>query len=132
MGRYHQSHFIGKETELSILEPCCGLSKDSNPEVSDSKAPILNYYFELASNSEDNEMITMACVGMKKKYIFLDISLLNLRILVHNFFLTFFLYHGFFGFEDTEATRGRVIKGLEKEFGVRFRSVAQLAEDKRK
>lgn len=74
----------------------------------------------------------MACVGMKKKYIFLDISLLNLRVLVHNFFLTFSLYHGFFGFEDTEATRGRVIKGLEKEFGVRFRSVAQLAEDKRK
>lgn len=111
--------------------------QDSNPEIFDSKALILNRYLELASNTDEGtDMITCLMCARKKKEAFPNVFPLNPRVLV---LFTQFLHGCLFmmvllAFEDREAARGWAEpKDRGKTLGIQFRrSAGQLAENERK
>lgn len=110
-------------------------SKDSDPEVSDSKAPILVATWSLLPTMVNNEMITMPFCVWKERVDFsrhLPTQSQSSGFIHSVSSWPFPFTKAFFGFKDTGAARRGRVKRLEEEFGVRLRSVEQLAENKRK
>lgn len=137
-GQYHKLHFTEKETEiLSILEPCYGLSK-ARIQTQRSLIPKLLYLvatWSLLPTMVNNEMITMPFCVWKERVDFsrhLPTQSQSSGFIHSVSSWPFPFTKAFFGFKDTEAARRGRVKRLEEEFGVRLRSVEQLAENKRK
>lgn len=111
--------------------------KDSYPEAFNFKTSILNCYVEFASNNgKDNEMIAVPYVCKKRNVGFPKHSPTQSQssAFIHSVSSWLVLFPmGLLAFEHTESSRGERAKGLEEEFGVRFRrSAGQLADNERK